>query len=110
MTQDKKKLLEQLEALKQFPKNKLVKELQKQIKLKLEKLEKKEKIVKAKEETENKANLSRSSKLRKYHRYIRMIRDNFPNLKYSDIRKQFAERRKGQETDIPDAIWQNPSP
>jgi len=101
---EKEKLFEQLEALKIFPKNKLVKELRKQILTKLEKSKEKIPIIMPKE------NLTRSSKLKKYHRYLRMIRDNFPNLKYSDIRKQFSKRRKGQESDIPDVIWQNPSP
>jgi hypothetical protein len=110
MTQDKQKLLEQLEALKQFPKNKLVKELQKQIKSKLEKIEQKEKIVEVKEETEDKTNLSRSSKLKKYHRYLRLIRDNFPDLSYSQIRKQFSQRKQGNDVSIPDVVWQNPSP
>jgi len=104
--EEKRKLLEQLKALKIFPNNKLVKELRKQIQVKLERTKKKIPFVPPKET----ANFSRSSKLKKYHRYLRMIRDSFPNLKYNEIRKQFSERKKGQETDIPDVIWQNPSP
>lgn len=106
MTPEKKKLLDQLEALKIFPNNKLVKELRKRIQSKLNRLEttKPVKVI-----TQN-PNISRSSRLKKYHRYLRMVRDNFPNLKYSDIRKQFSQRRKGLESDIPDVIWQNPSP
>ncbi len=107
--EQEKKLLEQLDALKIFPKNNLIRELERQIKSKLEKLDKKEgKIIS--EPIQKNANKSRSSKLKKYHRYLRMIRDNFPNLKYSDIRKQFYQRRKGQKSDIPDVVWQNPSP
>lgn len=108
MTQDKEKLLEQLQALKLFPKSKLVRELQKQINAKLEKIQKKESTKEAKPVKNIKQ--TRSSKLKKYHRYLRMIRDNFPDLKYSDIRKQFSERKKGKEVPIPDAVWQNPSP
>ena len=107
MTQDKEKLLQQLEALKLFPKSKLVRELQKQIKAKLEKIQKQESI---KEEKVENVKQTRSSKLKKYHRYLRMIRDNFPDLKYSDIRKQFSQRKKGGDVSIPDVVWQNPSP
>lgn len=108
MAEKKEKLLEQLEALKIFPKTKLVKDLQKQIKTKLEKLEKKEKQIPIKEAKQ--PNQSRSAKLRKYHRYIRLIRDSFPNLTYSQIRSQFARRKKGYDVSIPDPVWQNPSP
>lgn len=109
LEENKKKLLEQLEALKIFPNNKLVKELRKQILAKLGKLEEKLPIVIVKDVQEE-ANRSRSSKLGKYHRYLRMIRDNFPNLKYNEIRKQFSHRKHGFEVDIPDVVWQNPSP
>ena len=102
---DKQKLLEQLNALKLFPNNKLVKQLRKQITSQLEKLDKKEPVIKPKVKPSQKA-----SKLRKYHRYLRMIRDNFPDLTYSQIRTQFAKRKRRDEVSIPDAVWQNPSP
>ncbi len=108
--EQKKKLVEQLDALKLFPKNKLVRELQKQIKTKLEKLERKEQKIVSKEERLLKSKESKSSKLKKYHRYLRLIRDNFPDLTYSQIRKQFSERKQGSQVNIPDAVWQNPSP
>lgn len=106
MTTDKKKLLEQLDALKLFPNNKLVQKLRKQIKLNLEKMEKSKTI----EKNPVEVNFSRSKGLKKYHRYIRLIRNSFPNLKYSEIRKQFFLRKQGKEVSIPDAIWQNASP
>ncbi|OLB91705.1 MAG: hypothetical protein AUH25_02060 [Thaumarchaeota archaeon 13_1_40CM_38_12] len=108
----KKKLLEQLDALKIFPKNNLVRQLQAQIKSKLEELAKKENIaiIPTVQEIVAKTNRSRSSKLRKYHHYIRLIQDNFPDLDYTTIRKQLSERKQGKEVSIPDAIWQNPSP
>ena len=111
-SEDKKKLFEQLDALKIFPKNKLVRELQRQIKKKLEKLEKKDQIkaIPSVIKVIAKANLSRSTKLRKYHHYIRLIRNNFPDLDYNTIRKQFAERKQGTQVSIPDVVWQNPSP
>ena len=55
------------------------------------------------------ANQKRSSKLSRYWRYVKLIRDNFPNLRTSEIRKQLKIRQQGQKTKIPDAIWQNPS-
>lgn len=101
--ESKEKFLEQLEALKLFPNNKHVKELRKQIKLKLEKLE----IKKPKEKIQKQ---TKAGKLRRYHNYIRQIRNNFPNLTYSQIRSQLSQRRKGKSVSIPDVIWQNPSP
>lgn len=55
------------------------------------------------------ANQKRSSKLSRYWRYVKLIRDNFPNLKTRDIRAKLKLRQQGQKTDIPEAIWQNPS-
>ena len=56
------------------------------------------------------ANVKRSSKLQRYWRYVKLIRDNFPDNTVKEIRKQLTVRQQGQETDIPDAVWQNPSP
>ena len=55
------------------------------------------------------ANQKRSSKLQKYWRYIKLIRDNFPDLKTNQIRTQLKQRSQGLKSNIPDAIWQNPS-
>ena len=54
-------------------------------------------------------NKKRSSKLKRYWRYVKLIRDNYPNLKTNQIRTQLKKRSQGQKTEIPDAIWQNPS-
>ena len=105
MSIEESKLKEQLESLKIFPDNKLVRELRKQIIEKLEKIEKK-----VKKRKKKKPKRTRSKSLQKYHRYIRLIQDNFPELSYADIRKQFAVRKKGKEVSIPDVVWQNPSP
>jgi len=107
MSSEESKLKEQLEALKIFPDNKLVRELRKQIIEKLEKIKKKRKVQKRKKK---KPKRTRSKSLEKYHRYIRLIRDNFPELSYADIRKLFTVRKKGKEVSIPDVVWQNPSP
>ena len=98
---DRKKLLEQLDALKIFPNNKLVKELKKQIKKKLEKKQSRQQTI---------PNQSRSIKLKKYHRYIKLVRNSFPEITHAEIRKQFSKRRKGADVKIPDVIWRNPSP
>ena len=97
---NRKKLLEQLDALKIFPNTKLVKELREQIKKKLEKKQPKQSI----------PNQSRSIKLKKYHRYIKLVRNSFPELSHAEIRKQFSKRRRNKEVSIPDVVWQNPSP
>ena len=108
---DVNKLREQLQSLKNLPNIKEVIALRKRLTIEIEKLTK-QKVVVAKpvEDLKALANIKRSGKLRRYHNYIRQIRNNFPNLSYSQIRKQFAERRQGSESDIPDAVWQNPSP
>lgn len=102
----RKKLQDRLDALKLFPNNNEVRKLRSRTIRALERLE----IPKATKPPKIHDSKKRSSSLKKYHRYIRMIRDNFPDLKYSDIRKQFAKRRQGGQVSIPDAIWQNPSP
>ena len=102
--ESKEKLLEHLDALKDFPNNKLVRALRQQIKTKIERLDVTP-ITVSKD-----VNLSRSNKLKKYHNYLRQIRNNFPDLTYNQIRQQFAKRRNQEDVSIPDAIWQNPSP
>ena len=109
MTKNTDKLLKQLDALKIFPNNKLVQQLRKQIKKKLQSIEKSKPIIPSLDK-QFLANQTRSSKLQKYHKYIRLIRDNFPDLSYNQIRKQFSKRKQGTNVSIPDAVWQNPSP
>jgi hypothetical protein len=108
---DKDKLVEQINALKDLPQIREVRELIDRLEKELEKLTTKEiPITKpSKEEIKAQANVRRSSKGKKYWRYIKLIRDNFPNLSIAEIRLQLKQRRQGFDTDIPDAIWQNPS-
>lgn len=54
-------------------------------------------------------NQRRSSKLKRYWRYIKLIRDNFLNYSTNQIRSQLKERKRSGSSDIPDAVWQNPS-
>ena len=102
--ESKEKLLEHLDALKDFPNNKLVKALREQIQTKIERLE----VIPV--PVSKNVNLSRSNKLKRYHNYLRQIRNNFPDLTYKQIRTQFANRRNQEDVSIPDAVWQNPSP
>lgn len=108
---DKKKLLEQLEALKIFPNNNLVKQLRKQIKIKLKQLEiKKPKPEISISEKHAIANANRSAKVKRTWNYVKQIHKNFPNLTIKEIRSQLKQRVQGKKGSIPDAIWQNPSP
>jgi len=100
------KLLKRLEALKLFPNNNEVRTLRSRTQKALERLEK---LVVTPTPIPSKIS-TRSSSLKKHHRYIRLIRDNFPNVSYSNIRRQFAKRKRGEEVSIPDAVWENPSP
>ena len=107
--ESKEKLLEHLNALNDFPNNKLVQQLRKQIKKKLGRVEKSKPIITSLDK-QSLANQTRSSKLQKYHKYIRLIRDNFPDLSYNQIRKQFSKRKQGTNVSITDAVWKNQSP
>ncbi len=100
------KLTELLRSLKEVPNIKEVKALRKRLQ------QEQKKIIKTKPKQVPKAvtTATRSVNLKKYHRYMRLIRDNFPNLSYKQIRKQFSKKRTGQDVSIPDAVWQNPSP
>ena len=99
-------ILEQLKGIR----IKEVLSLRKRLEKEKEKLIPQEQEIKIpKEQIQISANQKRSSKLSRYWRYVKLIRDNFPNLKTGEIRKQLKIRQKGQKTKIPDAIWQNPS-
>ena len=111
VTFDLNKLREQIKQLKSLPNLKEVVALRKRLNKELDRIKKKEVVVApvitAPAES---ANIRRSKSLKKHFRYLRLIRNNFPDLKFSDIRKQFSKRRQGFDSDIPDAVWQNPSP
>lgn len=123
----RKEILSHLDALKSFPKTKTVRLLRKELEQNLALIEKKitkeqininrgKKIkeVKEKEKTkeikQHQANESRSSKLRKYHNYLRQVRNNYPEVSYANLRKMFKLRKQGREVEVPDVVWQNPSP
>lgn len=104
------KLKKQLENLKQLPNIKEVVALRKRLVKELKKATPKIK----KEVVASMPTATRGEKisvaLKKHFRYLRLIRDNFPDLTFAQLRKEFSRRRKGLESEIPDAIWQNPSP
>lgn len=104
---DKEKLAGQLRALGELPQIKEVKALRQRLEKELERLSAKEIEEKLPEIIS--PNVKRSSKLSRYWRYVKLVRDNFPNLKVKDIRSQLKKRQQGEESDIPDAVWQNPS-
>ncbi len=107
---DLDKLREQLENLKLLPNIKEVVALRKRLAKELEKsIPKIKKEVVAQIPTTTRGEKI-SSGLKKHFRYLRLIRDNFPDLTFGQLRKEFSRRRKGLETEIPDAVWQNPSP
>ncbi len=107
---DLDKLREHLENLKLLPNIKEVVALRKRLAKELEKA-----IPKIKKEVVAPVpTVARNQKislgLKKHFRYLRLIRNNFPDLTFAQLRKEFSRRRKGLESEIPDAVWQNPSP
>ena len=116
LEEKKDKLLQQLEALELFPNNNQVRILKSRINRQLESIAERERlavveVIPTKAELTELSNVKRSSKLRRHHRFIRMIKDTFfPDMKYRDIQKQFKKRKKGEKTEISDAVWENPSP
>ncbi len=112
VTFNKNKLNELLKSLKEFPQLREVRELRKRLQKEAVKIKPKPKPTVAPAPAEIKAivNAQRSTKLQRYWRYVKLIRDNFPDFSVKQIRKQLTVRQQGQETDIPDAVWQNPSP
>ena len=51
-----------------------------------------------------------SRTLKKRFRYLRLIRDQFPEISWLELRREFSRREKGLDSKIPDVVWQNPSP
>ncbi len=107
------KLNEILKELKELPRIKEVVALRKRLakeKIKLEAPAPVEAPAITKEQIKTKANQSRSIKQIRNWRFYRQIRNFFPDLSLLKIRREFAKKRKGEESSIPDAVWQNPSP
>jgi hypothetical protein len=106
-TFDKEKILDQLENLKKLPKIKEVKALRQRLEKELQRLEGIEPITR---QVSNLRSEKISNSLKKHYRYLRMIRNNFPDIKWKDLRKEYSKKQKGEESNIPDFVWENPSP
>ena len=108
---DANKVREQLETLKDLPNLKEVVALRKRLERELE-------IIEVREESRIEVfeftGLTRAQKisrtLKKRFRYLRLIRNQFPEIAWLDLRREFSRRQKGQDSQIPDVVWQNPSP
>jgi hypothetical protein len=59
------------------------------------------------------ANRKRSSFMKGVWRYIKLLRDTYPELRENftsrQMFSQFFARRRGEDVDINDVFWQNPS-
>ncbi len=102
------KLDQLLRTLKGLPRLREIQALKKRLQQEKKKLQKQIKPIITKPKVI--ANRNRSVKLSRYWRYVKLIRDNFPNLSVKEIRQQLTQRQQGSQTQIPDAVWQNPSP
>ena len=108
---DVNKVREQLETLKDLPNLKEVVALRKRLQKELE-------ILQVREESNIEVFeftcLTRAQKisrtLKKRFRYLRLIRNQFPEISWLDLRREFSRRQKGKDSQIPDVVWQNPSP
>jgi len=108
---DVNKVREHLESLKDLPNLKEVVALRKRLTKELEILSEK---VESKIEVTEFPKVTRAEKisrtLKKQFNYLRQIRNNFPDVSWLDLRREFSRRRKGLDSKVPDAIWENPSP
>ena len=108
---DINKVREQLDALDDLPNLKEVVALRKRLKKELENLivktESKIKVIEFPKVTRAE---KISKTLKKQFNYLRQIRNNFPDISWIELRREFTRARKGLDSKIPKAIWQNPSP
>ena len=108
---DANKVREQIESLKDLPNVKEVVALRKRLTRELDILtEKTEELIEVTvfPKVSRAEKISRS--LKKQFNYLRQIRNNFPDISWLELRREFSRRRKGLDSKIPDAVWQNPSP
>ncbi len=61
----------------------------------------------------NNANKRRSSFMKGVWNYLKLLRDTYPELREQftprQMFSQFFARRRGEDVDINDVFWQNPS-
>jgi len=108
---DVNKIRDQIKSLKDLPNLKEVVALRKRLAKELTILSEK---VESKIEVNNFTTTTRAEKisktLKKQFNYLRQIRNNYPDISWLELRREFSRRRKGLDSKVPDAIWQNPSP
>jgi uncharacterized short protein YbdD (DUF466 family) len=108
---DINKVREQIENLKLLPNVKEVIALRKRLERELENLSvKEESLIEKFDFSGLTKNQKISRSLKKYNNYLRQIRNQFPELSYAEIRREFSKKRKGEKSSIADVVWQNPSP
>ena len=119
---ERERIQAQLQALLIFPNTRTVRQLRRELEAKLKRIEEKiEQLEREEDESaledegeeeqeDEDADLSRSKAMKRHNRYIRLIHDNYPEYSYNDIRTMLARRKRGKVVDIPDVVWQNPSP
>ena len=106
---NKEKIIEQLESLKKFSKIKEVKALRQRLEKELARFtEQEEPIIKEVSKSNRGQKIAKA--LKQHFRYLRMIRNSFPDLTWNQLRKEYSKKKKGLESDVPDFVWQNPSP
>ncbi|WP_148700206.1 hypothetical protein [Candidatus Nitrososphaera evergladensis] len=127
LAEQRKKIQAQLDALEIFRNTSTVRKLRNELKEELSRVEtrisavsqrsQKRKEQESKEsrlQKRQEANAERSQWMKGVHRYVRLIHSNIRGtpheLPYGEVFKLFFERRRGRKGEIPDVIWQNPSP
>lgn len=109
MSFDLEKLNELLGQLKGLPRIREITALRKRLRKEKSKLEKPVKVP-APVDRRAVANQNRSVKQKRNWRFYKQIRNFFPDKPILEIRREFAKRKRGESSSIPDAVWQNPSP
>ena len=110
------KLSEILNSLKNIPNIKEVRELRKRLNKEKKKITT-QKVSKPKPELIVRdvfdANKRRSNFMKGVWRYVKLVRDTYPELREQftprQMFSQFFARRRGEDVDINDVFWQNPS-
>ena len=102
------KLSEILNSLKNIPNIREVRELRKRLNKEKKRLTQKVTEPKPVKVSKELTNLIRSAKQKRNWKYWKNIAD-ISGERVSDVRTQWAQRKKGFKVKISDAIWQNPS-
>lgn len=100
-----------LDELKLLPKIREVRELINRLTREKQKLVIEEKIPVPKPKSD--ANLTRASFMKGVWKYVKLIYDRYPQLReqytIKEVFSQFFARRRGEDVEIKDVIWQNAS-